>query len=231
MIDVVNKTGYEENFLKSINKLTGIPINKIKKYSKENNLFNILERPSVLDLNDKQLKKIDKLNQFLEAYNILKIKEGENRIKFTCPLDAGMYFKALLSRKKDCERFMVAFLDNSNSIIEKKIISEGDVGSTIVYPRKILKLALANDCSGIVLAHNHPGGSLEPSKEDKLLTQKIVNIFEPLNIRVLDHIIVGGASYSSMADKGYLTNSVSGIASYTPVALDKNEDEEDYELE
>ncbi|MCX7923852.1 MAG: JAB domain-containing protein [Clostridia bacterium] len=105
---------------------------------------------------------------------------------------AGQYFSALLTGMKDKERFIVSFLDNGNNIIETKTMSEGSIGQTAVYPREILKYALACDCNAVILAHNHPGGSKNFSMEDKELTQRIVDIFHPLQIKVLDHIIVGG---------------------------------------
>lgn len=240
---MTNRIQYEDSFLKSINKLTGIPINKIRKYAKENNPFNILEHPLVVEPNEKQLERICKLNEFIASYNVLRMNEEENRIKFKSPKDAGQYFLALLGGKRDHERFMVAFLDNSNSIIEARTVSEGDIASAVVYPRKILKMAMANDCKSIMIAHNHPGGSVNPSREDKALTQRIVDIFQPLDIRVLDHIIVGGGKYSSMAEDGYLPSDVLDKANYEPISLDgkdqieerimtyENDFEEDEEME
>jgi DNA repair protein RadC len=69
------------------------------------------------------------------------------------------------------------------------------------------------------LAHNHPGGSQNFSPEDQALTQRIVDIFHPLEIKVLDHIIVGGASYSSMAERGSIPGHCKDKANYEPVAL------------
>jgi DNA repair protein RadC len=120
---------------------------------------------------------------------------------------------------KDKERFMVAFLDSGNNIIETKTMSEGSIGQTAVYPREILKYALACDCNAMILAHNHPGGSKNFSPEDKALTQRIVDIFHPLEIKILDHIIVSGASYSSMAEKGILPHQCKGAANYEEIAL------------
>jgi DNA repair protein RadC len=78
---------------------------------------------------------------------------------------------------------MVSFLDSGNNIIETKIMSEGSIGQAPVYPREILKYALACDCNSIILAHNHPGGSQNFSMEDKALTQRIVDIFNHLGLR------------------------------------------------
>jgi len=224
---MTNRIQYEDSFLKSINKLTGIPINKIRKYAKENNPFNILEHPLVVESNENQLEKISKLNEFIASYNVLRMNEEENRIKFKSPTEAGQYFLALLGGERDKERFMVTFLDNSNSIIETRTVTEGGIASAVVYPRDILKMAMANDCKSIMLSHNYPGGSIHSSNEDRTITQRIVDIFHPLDIKVLDHIIVGGGRYSSMAEEGYVPNSSIDKANYEPISLvNKDQTEE-----
>ena len=227
---MATKSKYTDDFFRSLNKLTGIPMNKIKSYAKENNPFNILEHPGVVDPNDKQLEKISKLNEFIASYNILKMDQENEKITFRSPDESGRYFASILGGMKDKERFLVAFLDNSNSIIELKTISEGSTNMAVVYPRDILKMAMANDCTSILLSHNHPGGSLKASKEDVALTQRIVDIFKPLDIRVLDHIIVGGYSYSSMAENSILPTDKLSVANYDPIKLSAKEDVEAYDL-
>lgn len=227
---MATKSKYTDDFFRSLNKLTGIPMNKIKTYAKENNPFNILEHPGVVEPNDKQLEKICKLNEFIASYNVLKMDQENEKITFRSPDESGRYFASILGGMKDKERFLVAFLDNSNSIIELKTVSEGSTNMAFVYPRDILKMAMANDCTSIMLSHNHPGGSLKASKEDVALTQRIVDIFKPLDIRVLDHIIVGGYSYSSMAENNILPTDKLSVANYDPIKLNANEDVEVYNL-
>lgn len=226
------KQVYTDSFFESLNKLTGLPMSKIKDYAKDNNPFNILEHPMVVGPNERQLEKIGKLKEFLASYDVLKMNQENERIKFTSPKEAGRYFTSLLSGMKDKERVMVAFLDNSNSIIETKVVSEGSTNMSIVYPRDILKIAIANDCSNILMAHNHPGGSTTPSREDIELTQRIVNIFKPLDINVIDHIIVGGYSFSSMAENGSLPSKSMDLANYNPINMTgANEVSESYEAD
>lgn len=222
---MVTKTKYTDSFFQSLNKLTGIPMNKLKSYAKENNPFNILEHPGVVDPNDKQLEKISKLNEFIASYNVLKLDQENEKITFRSPNDSGKYFASLLGGMKDKERFLVGFLDNSNSIIELRTISEGSTNMAVVFPRDILKMAMANDCSSIILSHNHPGGSLKASREDVALTQRIVDIFKPLDINVIDHIIVGGYSFSSMAENGVLPKDTLQMANYEPIELSAAEEE------
>lgn len=210
---------HTESFIKGLTALTGLPYRKVQQYLKVNNPFNILEHPHIMEPNEKQLEKIGLLNEFIASYNILRIYESNDKIVINSSTVAGQYFSALLTGMKDKERFMVSFLDNGNNIIETKTMSEGSIGQTAVYPREILKYALACDCNAVILAHNHPGGSKNFSMEDKELTQRIVDIFHPLQIKVLDHIIVGGGSYSSMAEKGELPNQSRSTANYEVIEL------------
>ncbi len=223
---MATKVKYSDSFFQSLNKLTGIPMSKLKSYAKENNPFNILEHPGVVDPNDRQLEKINKLNEFIASYNVLKLDQENEKITFKSPNDSGKYFASLLGGVKDKERFLVAFLDNSNSIIELRTVSQGTTNMAVVYPRDILKMALANDCSSIILSHNHPGGSLRASREDVALTQRIVDIFKPLDINVIDHIIVGGYSFSSMAENDVLPSNKMDVANYEPIKLSAAEEEQ-----
>lgn len=156
---------------------------------------------------------------FFDFSNTLRVYESNDKIVLNSSTISDQYFSALLTGMKDKERFIVSFLDNGNNIIETKTMSEGSIGQTAVYPREILKYALACDCNAVILAHNHPGGSKNFSIEDKELTQRIVDIFHPLQIKVLDHIIVGGGSYSSMAEKGELPNQSRSTANYEVIQL------------
>lgn len=210
---------HTEKFLKGLTTLTGLPYKKVQQYVKENNPFNILEHPHIMEPNEKQLEKIGLLNEFIASYNILKIYESNEKVTLNSSTLAGQYFLALLGGIKDKERFMVAFLDSGNNIIETKTMSEGSIGQTAVYPREILKYALACDCNAMILAHNHPGGSKNFSPEDRSLTQRMVDIFHPLEIKVLDHIIVGGGSYTSMAERGIVPCQSKGTANYEEIAL------------
>ena len=222
---------YEDSFYKNLNKLTGIPIGKIKNYAKENNPFNILEHPSVIELTDRQLDKINKLNDFVSTYNVLRLEEENARIQITCPQEAGDYFNALIGNKRDRERFMVAFLDTSNKIIETKTISEGTVDSAVIYPRDVLKMALANDCKGILLAHNHPSGKMIPSTPDIAITQRILNIFKPLDIKIIDHVIVSAGRYFSFAEEQMLEDLNNELADYKPIKVGEDTSLEDDDIE
>lgn len=102
------------------------------------------------------------------------------------------------------EVFAVVFLNQASKILAMEIISEGGITGTVADPRIILKKALEKDAVKLVLCHNHPSGSLKPSQADELLTEKIKNAADFMDIKVLDHIIVSDEGYYSFADEGLM---------------------------
>ncbi len=102
------------------------------------------------------------------------------------------------------EKFKVIFLDAKNQIIEEQTFFEGTVDSSAVYPREIIKSALRHDASSLIFVHNHPSGDPEPSLSDKEITKELVFAANLMQIRVLDHIIIGNNCYFSFADKGLI---------------------------
>ena len=107
-------------------------------------------------------------------------------------------------RKKKLEHFVALFVDNKNRLICKKVMAVGTVDQAPVFPREIVRFALIKQASGIILAHNHPGGDPEPSLQDRELTTKIKRVCVELGIRVLDHIIVTESGHFSFQEHGYL---------------------------
>ncbi len=102
------------------------------------------------------------------------------------------------------EEFWIVYLNNSNKVIQKNQLSKGGITGTLVDVRLALKIALEVGATGIVLAHNHPSGTLNPSKADRELTRKLKIASESLDIKVLDHIIITEKAYFSFADEGIL---------------------------
>jgi DNA repair protein RadC len=121
----------------------------------------------------------------------------------TSSTDVADYLQILLKDYKH-EVFAVLFLNRSNKINHFQIISEGGITGTVADPRIILKKALEEDAVSIILCHNHPSGSLKPSKADEELTFKIKEAAKYFDIKVLDHLIVSEDGYYSFADEGIL---------------------------
>jgi DNA repair protein RadC len=99
------------------------------------------------------------------------------------------------------EEFWVLYLNRANVVIRKHRISSGGVSGTVVDQKIILKKALLNLASSIILVHNHPSGNLKPSVQDKNVTKKMKLACELLEINLLDHLIIAGNSYYSFADE------------------------------
>ncbi|MGB8951968.1 MAG: DNA repair protein RadC [Candidatus Aminicenantales bacterium] len=102
------------------------------------------------------------------------------------------------------EKFKVLFLDPKNQIIEEKTLFEGTVDSSAVYPREIMRDALRFDASSLIFAHNHPSGDPEPSLCDREITKELVFAARIMQLKVLDHIIIGNNCYFSFADQGLI---------------------------
>lgn len=102
------------------------------------------------------------------------------------------------------EEFWIVYLNNSNKVIQKNLLSKGGITGTLVDVRLVLKNALQVGATALVLVHNHPSGTLKPSESDKQITHKLKKASESLDIKVLDHVIVTEKAYFSFADEGLL---------------------------
>src|SRR5688572_5115220 len=117
--------------------------------------------------------------------------------------DVANYLQTFLKDYRH-EVFAVIFLNRANKINHFEIISKGGISGTVADPRIILKKALEEDAVNMILCHNHPSGSLKPSKADEELTTKIKEAAKYFDIKVIDHIIVSDNGYYSFADEGLL---------------------------
>lgn len=102
------------------------------------------------------------------------------------------------------EVFMAVFLDAQNRVIESEELFRGTLTQTSVYPREVVKRALARNAAGVILAHNHPSGVAEASQADRWLTDQLKAALGLVDVRVLDHFIVAGGQGLSFAERGWL---------------------------
>lgn len=102
------------------------------------------------------------------------------------------------------EVFMCLFLDNQHRIIELRELFRGTIDGAAVYPREVVKAALACNAAAVVLVHNHPSGLAQPSEADKAITARLRNALGLIEIRVLDHFIIGAEEVFSFAENGLL---------------------------
>jgi DNA repair protein RadC len=132
------------------------------------------------------------------------LADDKNQIKINSSEDAYQYIKIELSDLTH-EEFWVIYLDRANNAIDKSKISQGGISGTVIDVRIILKQAIEKLASSIILAHNHPSGNLSPSQSDLDITHKSSEASKLVDIKVLDHIIVAGNRFSSLADEGLIT--------------------------
>ena len=107
-------------------------------------------------------------------------------------------------RDREHEVFCCLFLDNRHRVICFDEVFRGTIDGASVHPREIVKLALARNAAAVILAHNHPSGVAEPSQADELITQRLRDALALVDIRVLDHVVVGDGSCVSFAERGLL---------------------------
>jgi len=119
-------------------------------------------------------------------------------IEFRDETVAGEYAIDLLSGET-LEKIYALCLDKNYKLINTALISKGTIDEISVYPREIIAEALKNNSSAVILAHNHPSGTIKPSGADDAMTRRIVEIAEPLSIDIIDHIVVAGDKYYSYA--------------------------------
>lgn len=113
-------------------------------------------------------------------------------------------FLALMLGGKQHEVFVVLFLDAQNALISADELFRGTLTQTSVYPREVVKESLRHNAAGVILAHNHPSGCATPSRADEHLTQALKSALALVDVRVLDHVIVGQGQTLSFAERGLL---------------------------
>jgi DNA repair protein RadC len=130
----------------------------------------------------------------------LRMRRGD---ALTSPT-AVRQFLALSIGERDREVFVVLFLDAQHRVIAHEEMFLGTLQSTTVTPREIARAAMKHNAGSVILAHNHPSGVAEPSASDQLLTDSIKAALALVDVRVLDHVLVGGSSVLSFAERGLL---------------------------
>ncbi len=121
----------------------------------------------------------------------------------TSPGDTRNYLTARLRGKRN-EVFACLFLDNKNRVIEYEELFFGTIDGASVHPRQIIQRALSHNAAGLILAHNHPSGVAEPSQADRQITRRIKEALSLLDIRLLDHLVVGDGEITSLAEIGWV---------------------------
>lgn len=119
------------------------------------------------------------------------------------PLDTESFLKARMQHL-DHELFCCLYLDNRHRVLRFDELFRGTIDGTSVYPREVVKEALGVNAAAVILAHNHPSGVAEPSHADERITRRLKSALELVDIRLLDHLIVGDGATTSLASRGLL---------------------------
>ena len=181
----------------------GIAKNLLKKYG---DLYTILKQP------DEELQKnkymtertvvfFKLLSEIIE--NELYKKIYNKRITISSNVQLIKYLKYSLL-KKDIEVFKVLFLNTQNELVKEEELFQGTIDKSTIYIRELVKKILEYNAKSVILVHNHPAGSLTPSESDVLLTKKVKEVFDNMEIRLLDHLIISERGYFSFLEGGIL---------------------------
>jgi DNA repair protein RadC len=141
------------------------------------------------------------IKEVAEAY--IQCTAGTVGTAIKSPKETEDFLKARLSGLEH-ESFCVIYLDNRHRVIDFQELFRGTIDGTSVYPREVVKESLKNNAAAIILAHNHPSGVAEPSQADERITKRLKAALELVDIRVLDHIIIGAGQSVSLASRGLI---------------------------
>ena len=174
--------------------------------SQSDNSLNTVAKKTVKDLtrfNGIGEAKAISIIAALELGRRRKSEEILKKVKIASSKDAYQQLFPLMV-DKFVEEFWILLLNQNNRVLSKHLISTGGVSGTVADIRIILKKAIDELASGIILSHNHPSGNTQPSQADRKLTRKIMEAAQWMDVKVLDHIIIGDEDYYSFADEDTL---------------------------
>lgn len=137
------------------------------------------------------------------ALTLLEKQMKQKPVGFNSTEETMQYLRLQLE-PLEREVFKVLYLDNQHRLITSETTSMGTINAAAVYPREIIKAALGHNAAAVVVAHNHPSGLAEPSEEDRKVTKRLIDALSLVDIRVLDHVVVGHGQAVSFAERGWL---------------------------
>ena len=163
----------------------------------------------LVDVSEQQLTSIKgigkgKARQILALLKLTKILANPNEkpVIIRSPHDVfnALHSELIFEQK---EHFICLFLNTKNHLIFKEVISVGSLNAAIVHPREVFNAAIRHCSASLICAHNHPSGDPEPSKEDIVLTQRLIAAGDIVGIDVLDHVVIGGNQFYSLKEHGH----------------------------
>ena len=137
------------------------------------------------------------------ALRIMESRLQYRDVTLTSPKAVREYLKLRIADRQH-EVFVCLFLDSQHRLIAAEELFRGTLAQTSVYPREVVKAAIGYNAAAVIFAHNHPSGVAEPSRADALLTQALKQALALVDIRTLDHLVVGGTNIASFAERGLI---------------------------
>ena len=141
--------------------------------------------------------------EILKQARIILRDQVNEESALTAPSLVGEYCQLQLATEER-EHFAVLLLNNQHKLIDFKILFSGTIDGASVYPREVLKAVLLSNAAAVIFTHNHPSGAIAPSQADRQLTTRLTEALALIDVRVLDHIVVGCEGYYSFAQSGDL---------------------------
>jgi DNA repair protein RadC len=129
-----------------------------------------------------------------------KLKKG---VELTSPLQVKAHLQTIM-HDYEHEVFGVLFMDNQHRVIRFEEMFRGTIDAASVYPREVVKRGLELNCAAAIFAHNHPSGTPEPSQADRRITRRLKDALELVDIRTLDHFVIGSEGCVSFAERGWM---------------------------
>lgn len=191
LLAIIFKTGNkEENAIVMSDRLiTKYGLGKLNELS-------LKELQEIKGIGPAKSMQIKALFEFNKRHSLAK-RDGES---IKSARDVFEYASQRLATNQQ-ENFMILLLDSKNRIVKDEVISIGTLNASIIHPREVFKSAIRESANSIILVHNHPSGDPEPSAEDEQITEKLFEAGELLNIKVLDHVIVGKDKWWSFKER------------------------------
>jgi DNA repair protein RadC len=170
----------------------------------------------LLDMDAASLKKLPALGPARACKLVAALELANRHLKAQLdkgdsmrdPVSAARYFKQRL-RSRPQEVFAALFLDTRNRTLAYEELFTGTIDAAAVYPREVVRRALLHNAAAVIVSHNHPSGSAEPSAADRQITRHLQQALDLVGIRLLDHVVVGEGTPVSMAERGWLEPTLS----------------------
>ncbi|MEN1957416.1 RadC family protein [Luteimonas changyuni] len=150
-----------------------------------------------------RLYKVAGADEILEAARVVVGNRMQRGTSFSDPQTAKDFFQGKLAGLQK-EVFAAAFLDARHRLIEYVELFQGTIDGAEVHPREVVRHAIRTNSAAIIVAHNHPSGSADPSAADRTVTARLKQALSLVDVRLIDHVVVGGEQAVAMAERGWI---------------------------